>query len=92
MRLVTPLAAAAVLALSLAACTRSDDPHVAAAGQDLKEAGAATGAAADHLGDAAADNARQAARDAEHATAKAQVKTGVALERAGRNLKADARD
>jgi hypothetical protein len=87
-----PLIIAAATALTLGACSRADDGHVAQAGQDLRAAGAATGDAADHLGAAAAHDARAADDAAAHATEKAQAKTGDALERAGKNLKDDARN
>ena len=86
-----PLTVTVAAVLSLGACTRSENPHVAQAGEDMKTAGVATGDAAGNLGQAAKEDAGRAADDAKAATARAQVKTGDALERAGRNLKADAR-
>ena len=88
--LATAAAGLAVL-LALGACSPAAEPQVNQANADLKAAGESTQAAAQHLGDAAKQDTRSAAESAKAAADRAQTATGSAIEKAGADMKADAK-
>lgn len=76
---------------ALGACSPASAPQVDQANADLKAAGESTQAAAEHLGDAAKQDSKSAAESAQAAADRAQAATGSAIEKAGADMKADAK-
>ena len=98
MRTALVLAVAIAGLAPIAACSRSEGPQASRAAADMHAAGDSTREAADHVGDAldhagdaAARDADKAAEDARRDADKAGVATGNALQRAGADVKDDAR-
>ncbi len=79
--LTVPIAVlASVVALN--ACTKSDNPKVAKAGEDMQTAGAATADAASNTASAAKDATVNAAADTNAAVGEAADKTAAATHKA----------
>ena len=89
--LTVPIAVfASVIALN--ACTKSDNPKVAKAGEDMQAAGAATSDAAANVGSATADATKNAAEKTDQAVDKAAADTKAGAKEAARRTNKAASD